>query len=425
MGLRRVRVSHVLHLNMNQQLFLLFLLLLHMMVMMTWSSFWTAMERLKWNQKFWREMFHGNPKRSSRQMKNFLVRKGSCNTAEFLSENDWRKPPEVQWALVPRVSETCLGPLCCRCNCRWIGMRWVFTASGWWSGWHERFWFSFFGSGGSRTRSVGILSSGNHQDCPGHLLGGSGADREQVRADFEQWQLYRISGSLAWWMRRSCTSRSGLAWWQRCRPSTSLGFAGQRWCISWWSGFWNIAPTCWSWWTLLWGSSAWWRRRLGRGIGPHPDLMGNRGMHQQIQSWFAWVAKHGKSTPVWGLDSSARPCHERSFKFGELLVGLDSATGSSSLSTLETPLQRVQLDPRIPEELSDRRYGRTEQRRVHQFDDTAQASAAVRGADSAVVDRSTRSIRNAWNAFQHQHKDEGLTSTVMSKCTKTRRRSPM
>jgi len=34
MGLRRVRVSHVLHLNMNQQLFLLFLLLLHMMVML-------------------------------------------------------------------------------------------------------------------------------------------------------------------------------------------------------------------------------------------------------------------------------------------------------------------------------------------------------------------------------------------------------
>ena len=30
-----------------------------------------------------------------------------------------------------------------------------------------------------------------------------------------------------------------------------------------------------------------------------------------------------------------------------------------------TPLQRVQIDPRIPEELNDRCYGRTEQRGVH------------------------------------------------------------
>jgi len=35
MGLRQARVSHVLHLNMNHQLFHLFLLLLHKMVMIT------------------------------------------------------------------------------------------------------------------------------------------------------------------------------------------------------------------------------------------------------------------------------------------------------------------------------------------------------------------------------------------------------
>ena len=32
---------------------------------------------------------------------------------------------------------------------------------------------------------------------------------------------------------------------------------------------------------------------------------------------------------------------------------------------MATPLQRVQIEPRIPEELNERCYGRTEQRGVH------------------------------------------------------------
>ena len=60
-----------------------------------------------------------------------------------------------------------------------------------------------------------------------------------------------------------------------------------------------------------------------------------------------------------------------------------------------------------------------------EFESTAQASDAVHDADSVGVGQPERLIRNPWNAFQHRHKDEGLTSTVMSKLYKKEKTKPL
>ena len=60
-----------------------------------------------------------------------------------------------------------------------------------------------------------------------------------------------------------------------------------------------------------------------------------------------------------------------------------------------------------------------------EFESTAQASDAVHDADSVGVGQPERLIQNPWNAFQHRHKDKGLTSTVMSKLYKKEKTKPL
>ena len=79
-----------------------------------------------------------------------------------------------------------------------------------------------------------------------------------------------------------------------------------------------------------------------------------------------------------------------------------------------TPLQRVQLDPRIPEELNDRYYGRTEQRGVHLL----LKSAAPEIQQMLVTDRQLTSTAIVYRLFvPYQPGGPGEKSLILKELT--------